>query len=198
MVLIALISSWIVAVLFSPLTGSWLLPGTLQKHHTGTGRLGRFYQRLLTRVLQHRLLTLGIALLALLLAGLGTTYMQGEFFPASDRPELLVSLSLPANASQEATLRQTARLEQAVSASHDVDHYSSYVGTGAIRFYLPMDVLLDDENTAQLVVVAKSTAARERLRHYLDKVLARISATSQHEFLHLSLVPRRLAHSLSR
>ncbi|MCP5910046.1 efflux RND transporter permease subunit, partial [Klebsiella pneumoniae] len=92
---------------------------------TGTGRLGRFYQRLLTRVLQHRLLTLGIALLALLLAGLGTTYMQGEFFPASDRPELLVSLSLPANASQEATLRQTARLEQAVSASHDVDHYSS-------------------------------------------------------------------------
>ncbi|WP_227542257.1 hypothetical protein, partial [Klebsiella pneumoniae] len=74
---------------------------------TGTGRLGRFYQRLLTRVLQHRLLTLGIALLALLLAGLGTTYMQGEFFPASDRPELLVSLSLPANASQEATLRQT-------------------------------------------------------------------------------------------
>ncbi|MEV8970724.1 hypothetical protein AB0136_26585, partial [Klebsiella pneumoniae] len=92
------------------LTGSWLLPGTLQKHHTGTGRLGRFYQRLLTRVLQHRLLTLGIALLALLLAGLGTTYMQGEFFPASDRPELLVSLSLPANASQEATLRQTARL----------------------------------------------------------------------------------------
>ncbi|WP_415359615.1 efflux RND transporter permease subunit [Klebsiella pneumoniae] len=172
-VLIALISSWIVAVLFSPLTGSWLLPGTLQKHHTGTGRLGRFYQRLLTRVLQHRLLTLGIALLALLLAGLGTTYMQGEFFPASDRPELLVSLSLPANASQEATLRQTARLEQAVSASHDVDHYSSYVGTGAIRFYLPMDVLLDDENTAQLVVVAKSLAARERLRHYLDKVLAR-------------------------
>ncbi|MEI7000254.1 AcrB/AcrD/AcrF family protein, partial [Klebsiella pneumoniae] len=95
------------------------------------------------------------------------------FFPASDRPELLVSLSLPANASQEATLRQTARLEQAVSASHDVDHYSSYVGTGAIRFYLPMDVLLDDENTAQLVVVAKSLAAGERLRHYLDKGLAR-------------------------
>lgn len=120
-----------------------------------------FTSACLPEFLQPGLLTLGIALLALLLAGLGTTYMQGEFFPASDRPELLVSLSLPANASQEATLRQTARLEQAVSASHDVDHYSSYVGTGAIRFYLPMDVLLDDENTAQLVVVAKSLAARE-------------------------------------
>ncbi|BAN96118.1 hypothetical protein E05_13520 [Plautia stali symbiont] len=85
--------------------------------------------------------------------------MQGEFFPASDRPELLVSLALPASASQQATLRQVQRLEQIVSASRDVDHYSSYVGTGAIRFYLPMDVLLDDENSAQLVVVAKSLAA---------------------------------------
>ncbi|MGK6326014.1 efflux RND transporter permease subunit [Erwinia sp. DT-104] len=172
-VLIALISSWIVAVLFSPLTGSWLLPGTLQKHAAGPGRLGGLYRRLLARVLRYRLLTLGLALLALLLAGAGMTRMQGEFFPASDRPELLVSLSLPANASQEATLRQTERLEQAVSASRDVDHYSSYVGTGAVRFYLPMDVLLDDENTAQLVVVAKSLAARERLRRYLDGVLAR-------------------------
>lgn len=172
-VLIALISSWVVAVLFSPLTGSWLLPGTLQKHTAGPGLPGRLYQRLLAGVLRHRLLTTGLALVALVLAGVGTTYMQGEFFPASDRPELLVSLSLPANASQEATLRQTERLERAVSASRDVDHYSSYVGTGAIRFYLPMDVLLDDENTAQLVVVARSLAARERLQHYLDRVLDR-------------------------
>ncbi|HBW2765455.1 TPA: efflux RND transporter permease subunit [Klebsiella pneumoniae] len=172
-VLIALISSWVVAVLFSPLTGSWLLPDALQKHTAGPGLPGRLYQRLLAWVLRHRLLTTGLALVALVLAGVGTTYMQGEFFPASDRPELLVSLSLPANASQEATLRQTERLERLVSASRDVDHYSSYVGTGAIRFYLPMDVLLDDENTAQLVVVARSLAARERLQHYLDKVLAR-------------------------
>ncbi|WP_312061751.1 efflux RND transporter permease subunit [Pantoea septica] len=172
-VLIALISSWVVAVLFSPLTGSWLLPAALQKHTAGPGLPGRLYQRMLACVLRHRLLTAGLALVALVLAGVGTTYMQGEFFPASDRPELLVSLSLPANASQEATLRQTERLERAVSASRDVDHYSSYVGTGAIRFYLPMDVLLDDENTAQLVVVARSLAARGRLQHYLDRVLAR-------------------------
>ncbi len=171
-VLIALISSWVVAVLFSPLTGSWLLPAALQKHTRGPGLPGRLYQRMLAWVLRHRLLTAGLAL-ALVLAEVGTTYMQGEFFPASDRPELLVSLSLPANASQEATLRQTERLERAVSASRDVDHYSSYVGTGAIRFYLPMDVLLDDENTAQLVVVARSLAARDRLQHYLDRVLAR-------------------------
>lgn len=172
-VLMVLISSWLVAVLFSPLTGSWLLPATLKQHRAGNGRLSQFYRRLLSSVLRHRMLTLAMAMLALLLAGVGTTYMQGEFFPASDRPELLVSLALPASASQQATLRQVQRLERIVSASRDVDHYSSYVGTGAIRFYLPMDVLLDDENSAQLVVVAKSLAARERLQRLLDAVLAR-------------------------
>ncbi|MEB5971566.1 efflux RND transporter permease subunit [Pantoea dispersa] len=172
-VLMALISSWLVAVLFSPLTGSWLLPARLQQHRAGHGRLSQLYRRLLGSVLRHRILTLSVAVLTLVLAGVGTTYMQGEFFPASDRPELLVSLALPACASQQATLRQVQRLEQIVSASRDVDHYSSYVGTGAIRFYLPMDVLLDDENSAQLVVVAKSLAARQRLQHDLDAVLAR-------------------------
>ncbi|KAA8673445.1 efflux RND transporter permease subunit [Pantoea dispersa] len=168
-VLMALISSWLVAVLFSPLTGSWLLPATLKQHRAGNGRLSQCYRRLLSSVLRHRMLTLAMAMLA----GVGTTYMQGEFFPASDRPELLVGLALPASASQQATLRQVQRLERIVSASRDVDHYSSYVGTGAIRFYLPMDVLLDDENSAQLVVVAKSLAARERLQRSLDAVLAR-------------------------
>ena len=172
-VLMALISSWLVAVLFSPLTGSWLLPARLQQHRAGHGRLRQLYRSLLSTVFRHRIMTLSVAVLTLVLAGVGTTYMQGEFFPASDRPELLVSLALPASASQQATLRQVQRLEQIVSASRDVDHYSSYVGTGAIRFYLPMDVLLDDENSAQLVVVAKSLAARQRLQHDLDAVLAR-------------------------
>ena len=75
----------------SPLTGSWLLPATLKQHRAGNGRLSQCYRRLLSSVLRHRMLTLAMAMLALLLAGVGTTYMQGEFFPASDRPELLVS-----------------------------------------------------------------------------------------------------------
>jgi multidrug efflux pump subunit AcrB len=85
--------------------------------------------------------------------------MQGVF-PSSDRPELLVSLTLPANASQSETEKQTERLERALAGNRNIDHYSTYVGSGAIRFYLPMDVLLDNENTAQLVVVAKDLAAR--------------------------------------
>ncbi|STV74685.1 RND efflux transporter [Klebsiella michiganensis] len=98
--------------------------------------------------------------------------MQGEFFPSSDRPELLVSLTLPANASQTETEKQTERLERALAGNRNIDHYSTYIGAGAIRFYLPMDVLLDNENTAQLVVVAKDLAARDRLREQLNTLLA--------------------------
>lgn len=170
-VLIALLCSWVVAILFSPLTGTWLLPAQMKKAHQGPGRLGRFYQRLLRLALGHRLATCGAALLALSLWG--TTFMQGEFFPASDRPELLVTLSLPASASQQETQRQTVRLEQALRGNRNIDHYSAYVGTGAVRFYLPMDILDDDENTAQLVIVAKDLAARDRLRDQLNALPAK-------------------------
>ncbi|PLL87216.1 ACR family transporter, partial [Klebsiella michiganensis] len=102
-VLMALLSSWIVAILFSPLTGAWLLPEKFKHHAAGPGRMARGYGRLLRTALRHRLATLGIALAALGVSVYGTTFMQGEFFPSSDRPELLVSLTLPANASQSAT-----------------------------------------------------------------------------------------------
>lgn len=170
-VLMALLNSWVVAILFSPLTGTWLLPEKLKHRAAGPGRMARGYGRLLRTVLRHRLATLGIALAALGLSVYGTTFMQGEFFPSSDRPELLVSLTLPANASQTETEKQTERLERALAGNRNIDHYSTYIGAGAIRFYLPMDVLLDNENTAQLVVVAKDLAARDRLREQLNTLL---------------------------
>lgn len=171
-VLMALLCSWVVAILFSPLTGAWLLPAHINGHQRGAGRLARAYRALLACVLRHRLSTLAIAVTALALAAIGTRWMQGEFFPASDRPELLVSLALPANASQPETERQAERLERALKGNTDIDHYTTYVGSGAVRFYLPMDVLLDNENTAQLVVVAKNLAARDRLRQQLTTLLA--------------------------
>lgn len=171
-VLIALLCSWVVAILFSPLTGTWLLPAHVKHHGGSAGRLARAYRALLDRVLRYRVSTIGIALLALILSGVGATYMKGEFFPASDRPELLVSLSLPANTSQPETERQAERLEKAISGNENIDHYTTYVGSGAIRFYLPMEVLLDNENTAQLVIVAKDLAARDRLQQQLTTLLA--------------------------
>ncbi|MDH2069272.1 efflux RND transporter permease subunit [Pantoea sp. GD03673] len=169
---LALLCSWGVAVIFSPLTGCWLLSSTRIKAHQPPGLLARGYHWLLEVILRHRLMTTGAALVVLLTSLYATTFMQGEFFPASDRPELLVSLTLPASAAQAETTRRTAQLEQMLRNDRDVANLTSYVGSGAIRFYLPMDVLLDNENIAQLVVVAKSLAVRDRLRSRLEKKLA--------------------------
>ena len=172
-VLISLLSSWVVAVLFSPLTGSWILSSRRGKKHAEPGFSLRLYRRLIAQVLRYRGFTLGLAGTSLVVAIWGMGHMQGEFFPASDRPELLVSLTLPANASQARTLRVVEQLEAKLSGNQNIDHFSSYSGGGAVRFYLPMDVLSDDENIAQLVVVAKNLAARDRLKAELDRLLAR-------------------------
>ena len=169
---LALLCSWVVAVIFSPLTGCWLLSARHIKADKPPGVLTRSYHRLLEMILRHRLVTIGTAMAVLLVSLYATTFMQGEFFPASDRPELLVSLTLPASAAQAETTRRTAQLEQMLRNDRDVANYTSYVGSGAIRFYLPMDVLLDNENIAQLVVVAKDLAARDRLRSRLEQKLA--------------------------
>lgn len=170
---LALLCSWVVAVIFSPLTGCWLLSAKHIKPHQTPGVLTRFYHRLLEMILRHRLVTIGAAMAVLLVSLYATTFMQGEFFPASDRPELLVSLTLPASAAQTETTRRTAQLEQMLRNDRDVANLTSYVGSGAIRFYLPMEVLLDNENIAQLVVVAKDLAARDRLRSRLERMLAK-------------------------
>jgi multidrug efflux pump len=176
-VLIALVSSWIVAVLFSPLTGVWLLPASLSHRSKKSGFLHPLYVGLLATVLRHRLLTLGSALVLLLLSVWGALHLQSEFFPASDRPELLVSLTLPQNVSQQETEREVRRLEQTLAHDPDIDHHSSYIGSGAVRFYLPMDVLLDKENIAQVVIVAKSLEARVRLQQRLENRLAQDFST---------------------
>lgn len=171
-VALALLCSWVVAVIFSPLTGCWLLSAKHIKAHQQPGVLMRAYHRLLEVILHNRLVTMGVALAVLLTSLYATTFMQGEFFPASDRPELLVSLTLPANAAQAETARRTVQLEKMLQNDRDVANFTSYVGSGAIRFYLPMDVLLDNENIAQLVVVAKDLNVRDRLRSRLERKLA--------------------------
>ncbi|MCW4603809.1 efflux RND transporter permease subunit [Klebsiella quasipneumoniae] len=171
-VLIALLCSWVVAILFSPLTGTWLLSDNIRQKAKGPGWMARGYQWLLRKALRHRFATVCIALIVLGLSVYGTTFMQGEFFPASDRPELLVSLTLPPNASQSETQNRVEKLEKALAGNRNVERFSTYVGSGAIRFYLPMDVLLANENIAQMVVVAKDLKARDRLHRQLNRILA--------------------------
>ena len=95
-----------------------------------------------------------------------------QFFPSSDRPELLVDVSLPQNASIHASEAAAKRLDAALSTDPDVARWSTYVGRGAIRFYLPLNVQLPNDFFTQAVVIAKDVAARERLHVKLEKLLA--------------------------
>ncbi|MFE1598936.1 efflux RND transporter permease subunit [Methylobacterium sp. ID0610] len=167
-VLISLSASWIVAVLFSPLLGTLILPKALPHHGPGKGRIMRAYEAVLSWVLGHRRATVAAALAALAAAVWLSSYLEEQFFPPSDRPDLLVSLTLPQNASLEATRREAARLEALLKDDPSIERFSTYVGSGAIRFYLPMDVLLANENVTQTVVVTKGLRERDALRARLE------------------------------
>ena len=171
-VTIALIVSWFIAVLFAPLLGVALLSKPKAPTSDGPGPVVRIFRALLIGAMRMRWLTIGATLACFVAALLAMPYVPRQFFPSSDRPELLVDLSLPQNASIFASDAATAKLDAMLKGNPDVDRWSTYVGRGAIRFYLPLDVQLPRDSFAQAVVVAKDVAARKRLQASLEKALA--------------------------
>ena len=117
-------------------------------------------------------LTIFVSLALFVASFLALPLIPRQFFPSSDRPELLVDLSLPQNASIYASETAAQRLDAALKGDPDVARWSTYVGRGAIRFYLPLNVQLPNNFFTQAVIVAKDVAARERLRLKLEKILA--------------------------
>ena len=110
---------------------------------------------------------------AFVAAILASPLVPRQFFPSSDRPELLVDITLPTNASIYASEDAASRLDAALKNDPDVAHWSTNIGRGAIRFYLPLDVQLPNDFFTQAVVVAKDVEARKRLQAKLEKLLAR-------------------------
>ena len=172
-VAIALIASWFVAVLFAPVIGMAILkmpkggavaapPGATMRAYTG----------LLQTAIRFRWITI-VATLALFGESLwGMRLVDQQFFPASDRTELLVDLTLQQKASTRATGDVVARLDAILAQDPDVERWSAYVGRGALRFYLPLNVQLPNDFFGQHVIVAKDIAARERLQGRLETLLA--------------------------
>jgi multidrug efflux pump len=169
----ALIASWFVAVIFAPVIGLSVLPSHMKAHKAEPGRFMSAFGRVLEWGMRHRWLTIGASLVAFGASVYGLGFVQQQFFPASNRPELLVTMTLPKNASIAATEVQTERLEKVLASSSDITRFSSYVGGGAIRFYLPLDVQLDNDFLAETVIVAKDLEARDRVQDMLQQRLAR-------------------------
>ncbi|UEP26409.1 MULTISPECIES: efflux RND transporter permease subunit [unclassified Burkholderia] len=179
---IALIASWFAAVVLIPLLGYHLLPE--RKKHAHEAHLPddhehdiydtRFYTRLRGWVewcIERRFVVLLITGALFVVALMGFSLVPQQFFPSSDRPELLVDVRLPEGASFAATLRETERLEKVLDKRPEIDHSVSFVGSGAPRFYLPLDQQLQLPNFAQFVVTAKSVKDREKLATWLETTL---------------------------
>jgi multidrug efflux pump subunit AcrB len=136
------------------------------------GRVFRWYRGFLTLAMRAKWVTIALTLAFFVAAVLALPLIPRQFFPSSDRPELLVDLTLPQNASIYASEAVARNFDAVLKDDADVARWSTYVGRGAIRFYLPLNVQLPNDFFAQAVIVAKDVAARERLQVKLTKVLA--------------------------
>jgi multidrug efflux pump len=176
---ISLVLSWIVAVIFTPYIGFKLLKEHKDASHDEDAVYRRgFYvpfRKLVDGCLAQRKTVIGVTVAAFIGSIALFKLVPQQFFPASDRPELMVDLWLPQAATFEASQREVVALENKLRDDPDVVAVTSFVGSGAPRFYLPLDVQTPNLNLGEMMVMTKGGAARER-------VLARIEALFASEF----------------
>jgi multidrug efflux pump len=173
---VALIVSWIVAVLFTPLLGVTMLPAKMKGgHHGEKGRVARIFERVLLVCMHHRWITIGVTVAAFALALFGMKFVEQQFFPSSDRAELIIDWNLPQNASIADTNAQMARFErEQLQGNTGIDHWSTYVGTGAPRFVLSFDLQTANTWFGQMVLVTKGgIPVRDRLKAQFEAYLKR-------------------------
>ena len=176
---VALILSWLVAVVFTPYLGVKLLPKTLGQgvHHDVYDRpLYRRLRRVVDRAVQRRWLVLGLTVGLLGAAGAGMSLVQQQFFPTAARPELLVELRLREGASFAATEQQVKRLEGILKQDPDIEFFTAYTGAGTPIFYLSIQPELPNPGFAQVVVKTAGIEQRERVRARLLALFAQDEA----------------------
>ncbi|UCZ87230.1 efflux RND transporter permease subunit [Pseudomonas sp. L5B5] len=174
-VTIALVASWIAAVVFVPYLGEKLLPDLAKIHAAKHGAESNphgtpFYQRVRRVVgwcVERRKTVIVLTILAFVGSVLLFRFVPQQFFPASGRLELMVDLKLAEGASLSNTADEVKRLEAMLKEHPGIDNYVAYVGTGSPRFYLPLDQQLPATSFAQFVVLAKTIEDRESLRNWL-------------------------------
>ncbi|UXJ54161.1 efflux RND transporter permease subunit [Pseudomonas citronellolis] len=182
-VTIALLVSWVAAVMFVPYLGAKLLPDLAKRHaekHGGSDKghdpySTGFYQhfrRLVEWCVRHNKTVIVLTLLAFVGSIAAFRLIPQQFFPPSVRLELLVDLKLAEGDSLAATAEQVKRLEKLLAEHPGIENYVAYVGTGSPRFYLPLDQQLPAASFAQFVVLAKDLKGREEVRQWLIQRMA--------------------------
>lgn len=171
---LALIISWLAAVLFTPYLGYLLLK--VKPHAGADGHHELFdtpfytrFRALVNWCVEWRKTTIAITLFVFGLGVFGFKFIEQQFFPDSSRPELMVELWLPEGSSFKATEAQAKKFEAFIQKQPGVQSVTSYVGTGSPRFYLPLDQIFPQTNVTQIVVLPKDLKARESLRLAINK-----------------------------
>ncbi len=164
---IALIVSWVVAVVFTPYIGYKLLPENLaDSHHGHDVHDTAFYRRFRAVVdwcVQHRKVVIITTVLAFIASVAGFRFVSQQFFPDSTRPEIIVDLWLPEGSSHIATEAQAKKLEAILAGDPRIENVVTYLGGGSPRFVLVLDQQMPHSNLAEFVILAKSTKDRESL-----------------------------------
>ena len=172
---LALLISWVAAVVFTPYIGYILLK--VKPHGQGEsshdvydGPAYERFRRLVHRCVEWRKTTIALSLGVFALGVFGFNFIEKQFFPDSSRPELMVEMWSPEGTSFAANEAVVKRFEAFLSKQQGVQSVTSYVGTGSPRFYLPLDQIFPQSNVSQLVVLPVDAAARDALRVKIEDV----------------------------
>jgi len=173
---IALIASWIVAVIFTPYLGVKLLSGIkkIEGGHDALYDTPRYHQmrKLLALIIARKGLIAGVVIGLFVVAMLGMGIVKKQFFPISDRPEVLVEIQMPYGTSITQTSTATAEVEAWLAKQEEARIVTSYIGQGAPRFYFAMGPELPDPSFAKIVIRTDSENERETLKHRLRKAVS--------------------------
>ncbi|MDZ5703998.1 efflux RND transporter permease subunit [Enterobacter ludwigii] len=174
---LALIASWFVAVVFTPYLGVKILPdiAKVEGGHAAiydTPRYNRF-RHTLSRVIARKWIVTASVVAIFTLAVLGMGLVKKQFFPTSDRPEVLVEVQMPYGTSIEQTSAATAKIEAWLRKQPEASIVTAYIGQGSPRFYLAMAPELPDPSFAKVVIMTDSEKSREALKFRLREAVAR-------------------------
>jgi multidrug efflux pump subunit AcrB len=175
---LALIASWVVAVLFTPYLGLKLLPDLAKKGaHADPDaiydtRVYRTLRRVIEFCLRWRKSVVAVTVLMFVASVAGFGLVQQQFFPTSTRSELFFEMRLPEGTAIGVTDATAKKAEKLLANDPDIATYTTYVGQGSPRFWLGLNPVLPNSNFAQIVIVTRDLAARERVKARLEQALA--------------------------
>ena len=187
----SLIVSWLVSVLFVPFLGMWLLKVPSRPHEDNQGSLRdstayQVFRAMVTWCVNNPIKTIAATLFTFVLGLAGMSQVEQQFFPDSSRPEILVDVYLAEGAGLEATAATVERIEKEARLIEGIDTITSWVGSGAPRFFLPLDVIFPQSNVAQLIIQPQPGFSRESVFNALH---ARIPAAAPEARLRIKLLP---------